>query len=466
MLIGGGVRMVDPVSIISLTQGLLGFTAKDAIVFARNKIRGSESAYRDFQQGIKKTINAACKRYVEYCKSTHERLRFDFIDAVKKEIAESVLKCIDTGAPFTMIQLLPREDLPDPERKILYHFLIASLNKSLEYCQRDFAAWSRGTETKLTYALKDISEAIHRLEDLSSELYKAIEALNKTWPVKPITIEWYLQRRREALAKSKEYIKEYYSVTDNFNVMSGAICADLDCPNQEAMQAAKELIDSGKHLLIVGEGGEGKSSLLLRLAVEYALEGRICYWLRLEDNSMTVADVNQGADMLNLLNRQAIELNAVTMLFIDNPYVGQKMLDIICKSWCQEYNIEIICAERINNMKRIYLPNDNHLKVWTNRLHFLYLYSRKKLDNIDWMQAYTLFQIKIEWKLKAIKKISNEDYDEHVMSIALSNVMYRIGDEQLSLVEIMFTIFMQYNHQIEGSKIDCTKQIKLACDEL
>ena len=68
----------------------------------------------------------------------------------------------------------------------------------------------------------------------------------------------------------------FYKINDNDEVVFKVVCNDVDIPNSKILAVAKEAIDncSNSALWLVGDGGTGKTTLLMRLALEYALRGK------------------------------------------------------------------------------------------------------------------------------------------------------------------------------------------------
>ncbi len=233
---------------------------------------------------------------------------------------------LNENKPFTIDGLLAGEhDLPATERKILYQFLSAYLNYSLEFCLRDFISWSKQVELEQKRRLVDIESHLDNLRKSAFEIKDIINKMPISWQATPITYELVERYKREGLKKAEIYKQLYYKVTNNESTYQHAICAGLDCPNREILDKAHEILkNSDSHIVIVGDGGEGKTSLLFRLAVEHAmLENTPCYWLCLSDISITSADVDSARKLLDSISSEAELQNKTACLFIDNPYYGK-----------------------------------------------------------------------------------------------------------------------------------------------
>lgn len=81
-------------------------------------------------------------------------------------------------------------------------------------------------------------------------------------------------------------IKNYYMVDSRYPTMLNVICAGHDIPHTNAYQKVTELIQNKHPVIIAGNGGLGKSSMMMHAAVQWASSGKLAVWLSLSNNSI------------------------------------------------------------------------------------------------------------------------------------------------------------------------------------
>jgi len=436
--------------IVSL-WGLTGATASEIYKYIRKIRHNPGDDYKLFAKGIRKTVTDACRAYREYAGKSSEGLRHGFLDRKNEErIFDHILLSLQENKPLVIEDLLPEErDLPDHERRLLFHFLSVHVNCSLEFCLRDFAAWVRQEISELSGMLNGVEASVKRLEESFSVLKDKINDMPLSWRAIPITYEWVRRCSREARENPVIYRQRYYEVTDNESVYQHAICAGMDCPNREAIDAADEILKkSDRHLMIVGDGGEGKTSLLFRLAVEQATrENNLCFWLHLRDIEITSADRDSAGRLLDSISSQAEICGKTAYLFIDNPYQGGKMLDTLGDAWTPEHRVRLVTAERTMNMRDLCSPNNNRMSPWSGNSEFLCLYPYMAADKSDWMQIYRNIPVSVEWKTRVMESMmeARRNVDEEILDSLKRKKLRDITDKPVSLVEFMYDVIIEYN---------------------
>lgn len=81
-------------------------------------------------------------------------------------------------------------------------------------------------------------------------------------------------------------IKRYYMVDNRFNTMFKVISAGHDIPHSDASQKALALVEERHPVIIAGNGGLGKTSLMMRTAIQWASCGRVAIWLSLSNKDV------------------------------------------------------------------------------------------------------------------------------------------------------------------------------------
>lgn len=148
----------------------------------------------------------------------------------------------------------------------------------------------------------------------------------------------------------------YYKVNDSFGVLLQVVSNDIDVPNEQVLSQAQRRIaqmDDGGSFWIVGNGGCGKSSLMMRLAVQSAEQGFTVFCLDLENPI-------QGRELNQLLNQLANSFKLARagkcILLIDNPAANTAALSqIMAKGpmFCESLIVVLVeRASRLNELKQ------------------------------------------------------------------------------------------------------------------
>ena len=446
---------------------LTGINGVDIAKYVKQKWFSND--YKTFIAGIKKIVKVACNEYRKYCTDSPEKLQYDFLDnECENEICYKIQQNLDDGQPFTIDGIFSeRHDLSDYERNLLFIFLSRTLNKSLEFCLRDYMGWIHQTEADLSKEVSDIKNVIRQLEISTIDMNNSIEKLPVFWQVKHISYEWIQKCKRDAMKKYENIKYAYYKVTDKEYIISSAVCADLDCPNSEAIGAVNETLEkSSRHLFIGGNTGEGKTSLLFRVAVEYTKRGQLCFWLRLYKSGMSPTDSYNAKLLLDSINKQAMVSGTTAFLFIDNLYQGVNMLNALNDAWTDNYNIRLIASEHTSYMKELCSRNCNIMSSWFNQSEFLCFHSPSEIDALRWMPIYKLLPISLDWKQNVVKNmISTEQAsDQAMLNNAKDVVFYITKGKTIPLVQLMFMVIIQYNKNINENVLSISKNILLDWD--
>lgn len=194
-----------------------------------------------------------------------------------------------------------------------------------------------------------------KLETQSYSLHDSIAKLPKQFMqqqimsdmVSPITRD-SVENERKKFNPSLE--RAYYNVNGYFRQVLPVICTHNDIPHGDSLECCMKSVfsDSVQPIIITGNGGQGKTSLMLKVAVTSAEAGiQVLYMDLSGGQTITPQAANQFFEML----MDDIPKEEKLLLCIDNPFDSLSAFGILSQTWpIGNNNIQLILAERINRM--------------------------------------------------------------------------------------------------------------------
>jgi len=272
--------------------------------------------------------------------------------------------------------------------------------------------------------------------------------LSHIWHIEPISIEFINRNRNEAI-QSNKYAQAYFDINDREDILYHAICGNSDIRDEKLIELIySKLVDTSEHLFVMGRGGEGKTSLLFRMAVEYAKCGYSSYWFRLSNVTINSSDKSALSDFLDAVNRCAILNNTKAILFVDNLCNGYNLLDLLQSSWKEEYNIRLVCAERIEYINKVCSPTKNLLAPWISHSKFICLRPENEVNRTI-LRYYDkiYYTFSYQYKMKVLKNLSQiwEKVDKKHFETALYQVSEKMKNKDIPIAELILNLKMQYN---------------------
>ena len=156
-------------------------------------------------------------------------------------------------------------------------------------------------------------------------------------------------------------VQAYRAVSSEFGTMLRVLSANQDTPRPQADKTIAGLMN-GRPVILRGNGGMGKTSMMLRQAIRWAREGGIAVWLRLDE-----FDPAQAAPCVGKLLQEA-EAGQKILLCLEKPDEGQEALDSLRKAWstggADSAHIQLLMAERTNRLEKLTAPNHDCLRDW------------------------------------------------------------------------------------------------------
>ena len=240
-------------------------------------------------------------------------------------------------------------------------------------------------------------------------------------------------------------IKNFFTVDNHFHTMLQVISADADVPHKEAVQAIEELMQSSAPVIIAGNGGQGKTSLMLRIAVQNASLGRLTVWLSLS-NKETITE--QMADQFFDCLIKLTPAGQSVLLCIDNPFEGRESFSSLQARWPYNSKIHLLMAERENRLTLLADSDQDLLLRWFDHAELVVL------QGINQTREYRLkdypshcFSESPERRKSILKKSASYLIKEGPLSEAdqlsvINKTFGRYGKPYVSLVELIYrTLF-------------------------
>lgn len=236
-------------------------------------------------------------------------------------------------------------------------------------------------------------------------------------------------------------IKYYYMVDNNFYTMLRVISADKDIPCADANKKVMELLREGKPVIISGNGGLGKTSLMMRAAVQWVKDGNLAVWLSLSrEYQMTEQGANNFLEALISASKEQRIL-----LCIDNPFEGKLSLSKLRKSWQDNPRIQIIMAERTNRLAVLADSNGNYLHRWFEGASVIYLWGINQekqafhlKDHAEFFSADSMTRRKEILEKCTSYLVKEEIITEEKRKRSLQTVLDKYEKPSVSLVELIY----------------------------
>ena len=240
-------------------------------------------------------------------------------------------------------------------------------------------------------------------------------------------------------------IKNFFTVDNNFHTMLQVISADEDVPHKEAAQAIEELIQSGTPAIIAGNGGQGKTSLMMRAAVQNASSGHLTIWLSLSTKEIITEQLaDQFFDCLIKLTPAGESV----LLCIDNPFEGRESFSSLQARWPYNSKIHLLMAERENRLTLLADPDQDLLLRWFDHAGLVVLQGINQTREYrlkDYPSRY--FSESVERRKSILEKSTSYLVKEGAICKAdqlsvISKTLGRYGKPYVSLVELIYrTLF-------------------------
>jgi len=265
----------------------------------------------------------------------------------------------------------------------------------------------------------------------NSEINITLNSLDPSELVTHITEDDIAKAIKLTLELKKELEKRFYFIDDGYETIFNIVCNDLDIKNSILLAKLHSTISnlSNSSYWLLGNGGEGKSTTLIRLAVECVIQNKSSFYIDFEHPSLKEDAI---VDMIKYIKHHT---NNKAYIFIDNPDIKIDLIKIFFKQIIK-YNFEfiIVLAERKNRYEYLLNTNKDALYI-TNHPH-LENFTVMEVPNEIKRLVYEKFYELLGEKNQKIEEIINTTINEK--DLAFVNATYKI------LYELSKTRFITY----------------------
>jgi len=182
---------------------------------------------------------------------------------------------------------------------------------------------------------------------------------------------------------------DYYKINDRDDFVFKVVCNDIDIPNDAVIKDAKNIINNlspKSAFWITGDGGTGKTSLLMRLAVLYAKLSEKVFWINFENPSFNSSKISE---LLNYIKDKTQDQKAY--IFIDNPNVNQEALGKLLLDIANcEFDFALIFTERTIRLELLKQDNVQYLIDNQEIIEPLKIYNSKEQRKSVYKKLYEL----------------------------------------------------------------------------
>ncbi len=360
-----------------------------------------------------------------------------------------------------------QESLGEPEREDILGYWESCLKRDILPCVPDMVSEGIATqeeaEVMLPYLIKewmeipDYVEWMHSLlaESKQHELMNMVENIQRMTESISVLAEEMKKQGISGTAhilSSKSItdsqcdcrdldVKYYYMVDNNFYTMLRVISADRDIPCADANEKVMELLRNNQPVIISGNGGLGKTSLMMRVAVQWVKDGNLAVWLSLSrENKMAEQDAENFLEALLL----AAEKQRI-LLCIDNPFEGRASLSMLQKVWQDKARVQIILAERTNRLAILTDSDKNYLYHWFDGAGVVYLRGVNQEKQKFHLNNYEefFFEDSAERRKEILEKctsylVKEEIITEEKKEYSIQTILDKYEKPSVSLVELIY----------------------------
>lgn len=219
-------------------------------------------------------------------------------------------------------------------------------------------------------------------------------------------------------------------------------------------------IDSGSQMiLLLGNGGIGKTTALVQTAVRMRASDRIIYLLQLgkPQDTVTLEEIRQS-----VIRNKRQNLNDSYLLFIDNPYANSEVLGDFLNELQFEQNVQIIISERLNRFSSI--ADELLCSIYRETLRIIRVGFTKGKGIIPFAhnRQVVKLQISASWKRQIVL-----DMFRSIPDVDISKVESVIsGGRGMSIIELYLRTCIQYNGFVNDQEnLSTLVRVKLDWDE-
>ncbi len=242
--------------------------------------------------------------------------------------------------------------------------------------------------------------------------------------------------------EQKQYSQEqYYRINSNWDCMFAVICNDMDIVDQELMEHAIKILNNRHSLIITGNGGQGKTSLMMKLAVHMALTEKTINVLWISLNIVSMESIESFWNCLG--NEQEY------LICLDSPYYNEKVLERLKKTFPVHFKhkVRFIITERIQGIEEL-LEEENFISGWMEPVSAICCMGNTKeqklfevLERLHIQLVY--YNYKVEWRQSILKRAIEINYEgqKDLVDRCINEIEKDLSNNMFSVAEQVYEIF-------------------------
>ena len=156
-------------------------------------------------------------------------------------------------------------------------------------------------------------------------------------------------------------LEQFYLVDTNFQLMLRVVSGGSDVIHKDINKRLAEILSDGAPAILTGNSGCGKSTIMLRAAVDWVRQGNMALWVRFSETS-PISDGAAKDFYASLL--KIIPDGQKALLCLDNPSEHTDSFRALAKHWPDDRRIQLMLAERGNRLSRLADSSRDHLHHW------------------------------------------------------------------------------------------------------
>ncbi|MCI8511019.1 MAG: hypothetical protein HFE83_03360 [Lachnospiraceae bacterium] len=391
---------------------------------------------------IKETLTAmrrqSKKAYEEYCRY-RETVKEDIGVPLETDIVGYWESCMRRNILPSSDDMVSSKIADKEEAEILLPYLLEAWMQI-----PDFTGWLH--EMLLLNGMNETAEALAQMQKSLESLPALTERLKQQSIADTallLSVDRVLRAKRSC---TNPDIKYYYMVDNNYDTMLRVISAEQDIPRTDVLEKIMELVQSATPILLSGNGGLGKTSLMMRLAVQWASGGGLAVWLSLS-NKEIISEQKAAVFYDALLS--ALPAGQRALLCIDHPFEGKNSFSSLQKMWPNTDRIQLILAERANRLSLLADPDKNYLFHWFDNAAVVILQGTSPWEHLPHLKDYPEYPFMDSQKRrrKILKKCTSLLIKDGIITEAdqakiIRMMLDKFAKPSVSLVELIYrTLF-------------------------
>ena len=156
-------------------------------------------------------------------------------------------------------------------------------------------------------------------------------------------------------------LEQFYLVDTNLQLMLRVVSGGGDVIHKDINKRLAEILSDGAPAILTGSSGCGKSTIMLRAAVDWVRQGNMALWVRFSETS-PISDGAAKDFYASLL--KIIPDGQKALLCLDNPSEHTDSFRALAKHWPDDRRIQLMLAERGNRLSRLADSSRDHLHHW------------------------------------------------------------------------------------------------------